>query len=129
MTKKTNAEWQFIAYKNDLIMDYGDESSVTELAELLGWNVMRCSEALVLNIQRAGVGVNWWCVLESYWAEHYWIACTKAEYDLALAANYMDDDIREELHFDPDFCDDAIEFLAEYERRHEAKFGEEFIVN
>ena len=127
MTKKTNTEWQFIAYKDDLIMDYGDESSVTEFAESARLPMMRCSEALALNIQRAGVGVNWWRVIESYWGEHYWIACTKAEHDLDLAASYMDDDIREELH--SDFCDDAMEFLAEYKRRHEAKFGEEFIVN
>lgn len=41
--------------------------------------------------------------------------------------NLMDDDLREEVHADLAPCSD-LEFLVEYMKRHEAKFGEEFTV-
>lgn len=46
-------------------------------------------------------------------------------------ANYMDDDIREELHSetatDNPTLQDAIDFVGAYERRHRAKYGEKFV--
>jgi hypothetical protein len=50
---------------------------------------------------------------------------TTAELD--WAASLMDDEIREDIH-DEERASDPIWFLAEYERRHEAKFGETFEV-
>ena len=47
---------------------------------------------------------------------------------LNTISNYMDDDIREAVHMDVAPCTD-VEFLAEYCRRHVAKYGEEFNVN
>ena len=43
------------------------------------------------------------------------------------AVNLMDDEIREAIHFDnPEM--DGLEFLTEYLKRHEQKFGEEFTI-
>ena len=44
------------------------------------------------------------------------------------AVELMDDEIREEIHADLAPCTDE-EFLAEYIRRHQDKFGETFKVN
>ena len=44
------------------------------------------------------------------------------------AVMLMDDDIREEVHRDIAPCSD-LEFLEEYMKRHEEKYGIEFIVN
>jgi hypothetical protein len=41
------------------------------------------------------------------------------------AVNLMDDEIREELHNEMAPCTD-LEFLEEYMKRHEEKYGEEF---
>lgn len=41
------------------------------------------------------------------------------------AVQLMDDDLREEVHADLAPCTDE-EFLREYERRHEEKYGEPF---
>ena len=54
------------------------------------------------------------------------MACTEAEYALDQAAPLMDDAIREDIHSNFAAASDAAEFLAEYERRHEAKYAEEF---
>ena len=43
------------------------------------------------------------------------------------AVNLMDDDIREDVHADLAPCTD-LEFLEEYMKRHEEKFGEEFTI-
>lgn len=66
--------------------------------------------------------------VEAYVPDHYWDAEAEAvvengQYDAAVAL--MDDDLREELHAEVAPCEDA-EFLAEYARRHFARFGEEF---
>ena len=45
---------------------------------------------------------------------------------LAMAVIHMDDDIREDIHSSFEHAGDAAAFLAEYERRHEIKFGEIF---
>ncbi len=47
--------------------------------------------------------------------------------DMDAAANLMDDEIREDMssNYAPGF-DNPQAFLAEYARRHEAKFGEPF---
>lgn len=44
------------------------------------------------------------------------------------AVNLMDDDIYAELHMELAPCDEQI-FFSEYEKRHQEKFGEDFIVN
>lgn len=46
--------------------------------------------------------------------------------DFDLAVNYMDDDIREELHKHIAPCDEQ-EFFSEYEKEHYKKFGESFV--
>ena len=47
------------------------------------------------------------------------------DYDAAVAL--MDDEIREAVHADLAPCSD-LEFLEEYIRRHEAKYGEPFSI-
>lgn len=44
------------------------------------------------------------------------------------AVELMDDDIREQLHREMAPCTDQ-EFFTAYEKAHEEKFGEEFVVN
>ena len=44
------------------------------------------------------------------------------------AVEFMDDEIREAVHEDLAPCTDE-EFLEEYIKRHEKKFGEEFTVD
>lgn len=44
------------------------------------------------------------------------------------AVELMDDEIREEIHASGDYDGDEAGFLAEYMRRHLAKFGAEFAV-
>lgn len=44
-----------------------------------------------------------------------------------IAAGYMDDDIREDLHFKMAPCTD-VDFLAAYMEMHENKYGEVFTV-
>ena len=46
-------------------------------------------------------------------------------YDAAV--NMMDDELREEIHRELAPCTDE-EFLTEYCKRHEEKFGEEFAI-
>lgn len=46
----------------------------------------------------------------------------------SAAVALMDDDIREQLHEEMAPCTDQ-EFFTAYEKAHEEKFGEEFIVN
>ena len=82
--------------------------------------VQRCTEALALQLQNEGGGITW--------DEIDGIACTEAEYALDQAAPLMDDDIREDIHSNFENATDAAAFLAEYERRHEAHFGEQFDV-
>lgn len=48
-----------------------------------------------------------------------------AQQRLEIAAQYMDDELREAIH-DDERASDPVWFLAEYERRHLAKFGESF---
>lgn len=48
--------------------------------------------------------------------------------DFDAAVNLMDDEIREAVHADIAPCTDQ-EFMDEYVKRHEAKYGEEFKVN
>ena len=48
--------------------------------------------------------------------------------DFDVAVNIMDDDIREEVHADLAPCTDQ-EFIDEYVKRHEAKYGETFVIN
>lgn len=43
------------------------------------------------------------------------------------AVNLMDDEIREELHNEMAPCTD-LEFLEAYMKRHEEKYGEEFVI-
>ena len=43
------------------------------------------------------------------------------------AVNLMDDEIREDLHRELAPCSDE-EFLTEYMKKHEEKFGEEFTI-
>ena len=62
------------------------------------------------------------------WDEIDGIACTEAEYALDQAAPLMDDAIREDIHSNFENAPDAAAFLAEYERRHEEHFGEQFDV-
>ena len=45
--------------------------------------------------------------------------------DFDAAVNLMDDALREEVHADLAPCTEQ-EFLDEYVKRHEAKYGEEF---
>jgi len=45
----------------------------------------------------------------------------------SVAVQLMDDDIRESVHADLAPCSD-LEFLTEYMRRHEEKYGERFTV-
>lgn len=52
---------------------------------------------------------------------------TKAHKEFEAAVNYMDDDLREEIHADFFYNNDT-EFLEEYKRRHREKFGEEFTI-
>lgn len=50
----------------------------------------------------------------------------KYYFDAAVAL--MDDDLREELHAELAPCGKQ-EFFDEYCRRHQEKFGEEFVIN
>ena len=46
-------------------------------------------------------------------------------YNYNVAVELMDDEIREELHMEMAPCSE-IEFMNEYQKRHLAKYGEEF---
>ena len=46
----------------------------------------------------------------------------------AAAVSYMDDEIREDLHFKLAPCDEQT-FFSAYEKAHKEKFGEDFIIN
>lgn len=48
-----------------------------------------------------------------------------ASRELATAASYMDDELREDIH-DDDRANDPRWFLDEYRRRHAERFGGEF---
>lgn len=48
--------------------------------------------------------------------------------DFDEAVNLMDDEIREAVHADIAPCTDQ-EFMDEYVKRHEAKYGETFEIN
>ena len=48
--------------------------------------------------------------------------------DFAAAVTLMDDEIREEVHADLAPCTEQ-EFVDEYLKRHEAKYGETFEIN
>ena len=48
--------------------------------------------------------------------------------DFDAAVNLMDDEIREAVHADIAPCTDQ-EFMDEYVKRHEAKYGETFEIN
>ena len=48
--------------------------------------------------------------------------------DFDAAVNLMDDEIREAVHADLAPCTDQ-EFINEYAKRHEAKYGEAFEIN
>ena len=48
--------------------------------------------------------------------------------DFDAAVNLMDDALREEVHADLAPCTEQ-EFLDEYVKRHEAKYGETFEIN
>ena len=59
----------------------------------------------------------------------YYLEATEiiADGNYDVAVNLMDDEIREAIHFDnPEM--DGLEFLTEYLKRHEQKFGEEFTI-
>ena len=70
--------------------------------------------------------------IEVTWEEPDWADDQAAEmigeglFDAAV--ELMDDEIREEIHAELAPCTDE-EFLAEYIRRHQDKFGETFKVN
>ena len=48
--------------------------------------------------------------------------------DFEAAVSLMDDEIREEVHADLAPCTEQ-EFMDEYVKRHEAKYGETFEIN
>ena len=48
--------------------------------------------------------------------------------DFEVAVNLMDDEIREAVHADLAPCTEQ-EFIDEYVKRHEAKYGETFVIN
>ena len=50
---------------------------------------------------------------------------THAEFEAYVIL--MDDEIREDVHYDLAPCTDE-EFLAEYQRRHVAKYGTELVI-
>lgn len=50
------------------------------------------------------------------------------EMDFDAAVDYMDDDIRVELHTELAPCSEQ-EFLTAYEKAHEEKFGEEWFLS
>ena len=80
--------------------------------------VQCCTEALALQLENEGGAITW--------DEIDGIACTEAEYALDQAAPLMDDAIRDDIHSNFESAPDAAAFLAEYERRHEAKYAEAF---
>lgn len=47
---------------------------------------------------------------------------------MRTAVNYMDDELREEIHAEMAPCT-AQAFCDEYARRHMAKYGQEWIIN
>lgn len=51
-----------------------------------------------------------------------------AELDFESTVDYMDDDIREDLHCKMAPCSDQ-EFFTAYEKAHIAKFGEEWFLS
>ena len=89
--------------------------------DLTGLKTALCTAALFAQVQTEGGAITWEEIDGTACT-----ACTQAEYDLDLAAHYMDDDIREDIHSHYDAASDASKFLAEYERRHEAKYNETF---
>lgn len=54
--------------------------------------------------------------------------CYGVEIDFDVAVMMMDDEIREEVHADLAPCTDQ-EFFNEYCKRHEVKYGEEFVLD
>lgn len=50
-----------------------------------------------------------------------------SEHDMATIAEYMDNEIREELHRQYAGCNDVY-FLSMYIMEHYAKYGEDFVV-
>lgn len=51
------------------------------------------------------------------------------EYNMELVANYMDDEIREELNRSWDDIGGEQEFVDAYCKAHEEKFGKKFEIN
>jgi hypothetical protein len=116
---------QYIAH--DGLNIYGTGKSLMAATSDAGQNcpdfrgvleVQRCTEALALQLENEGGAITW--------EETDGTACTEAEYALDQAAPLMDDAIREGIHSNFAAASDAAEFLAEYERRHEAQFGSDF---
>lgn len=50
------------------------------------------------------------------------------ELNFETAVSYMDDEIREKLHQELAPCEDQV-FFTEYEKMHEAKYGEEWFLS
>jgi len=86
--------------------------------DLTGLKTAPCTEALALQVQNEGGAITW--------DEIDGTACTEAEHALDQAAPLMDDAIRDDIHSNFESAPDAAAFLAEYERRHEAKYAEAF---
>ena len=115
---------QYIAHDDTHIHGLGQTPAGAEADALLncrdltGLKTALCTEALALQVQDEGGAITW--------DEIDGMACTEDEYALDQAAPLMDDDIREDIHSNFENAPDAAAFLAEYERRHEERFGEQF---
>ena len=118
---------QYIAYDDSHIHGIGSTPAEAEAdalsccRDLTGLKTAPCTPALFALVQTEGGG-------SITWEEIDGAACTEAEYVLDYSVILMDDDIREDIHSNYDDASDAGKFLAEYERRHEAKYNEAFSV-
>ena len=117
---------QYIAHDDTHIHGIGSTPAEAEAdalsccRDLTGLKSAPCTAALFAQVQTEGGAITWETIDGT--------ACTEAEYVLDYSAPLMDDDIREDIHSHYDAASDAEKFLAEYERRHEAKYNEAFSV-
>lgn len=107
------AEWTGRRHASD-----ADESRADAAAQVAEANGASWSE--IATAYHAALTVGWY---DPDAADNY----TLTTRDLQNAAPLMDDDLREAVH-DTAIADDPREFLTEYRRRHEAKYGEAFAV-
>lgn len=96
-----------------------DEDATMELPELDKVETVRD-----LEYELKKIDLSWWTltVEEMYQLEN------GSSFDWETIVNYMDDDLREEIHRELAPCKEE-DFLSEYCKKHKERFNEQFIIN